>query len=300
MLIIFLFIILYLITVSVYIIVISPFIVLVPFRKNRLYFLKKNINIDAVLNSLNYTIYHFYTNDGYKLHSILLKANNPKCTIIYLHGISDSMYSHINFMKNFVDSGFNVFLYDARAHGESEGLFCTYGSKEKYDVISAIQFLKANELIDDNTIIGLYGTSLGGAVALQAASLHSQIKFCVIESAFSDLKSIFIDYRSHGIFSITKFFGFLIDKRIENIGGFHIYDVVPKESIKKFNGLVLYIHGSDDDRVNIKYMYENIKNTKNYQKYIVNNGKHNDIRSLGGDNYIKFILSFTDNICKVG
>jgi len=141
---------------------------------------------------------------------------------------------------------------------------------------------------------------LGGAVALQAAPLHTQIKFCIIESAFSDLKRIFLDYRSKGIFLITKILSIFIDKRIEKIGNFFIRDVVPKESIKKFNGYVLYIHGSDDDKVNIKYMEENINNTKYYQKYIINNGKHNDIRSLGGDSYIKFILSFTDNICKVG
>jgi pimeloyl-ACP methyl ester carboxylesterase len=48
-------------------------------------------------------------------------------TIVYLHGVGDNRASAVGVIDRFVHRGFNVVVYDSRAHGESTGDICTYG-----------------------------------------------------------------------------------------------------------------------------------------------------------------------------
>ncbi|MFT6411105.1 MAG: alpha/beta superfamily hydrolase, partial [Flavobacteriales bacterium] len=74
----------------------------------------------------------------------------------------------LKYAEAFVDLGLNVVVFDLRAHGQSGGENCTYGYCEKHDVSSIIDWLTASGVEGQ---IGLYGTSLGGAIALQTAAI---------------------------------------------------------------------------------------------------------------------------------
>ena len=58
---------------------------------------------------------------------------------------------------------FNVFLFDFRSFGESQGKYTTAGFEEVKDLNAAINYLKNR---DDTKNIGALGFSLGGSVAL--------------------------------------------------------------------------------------------------------------------------------------
>lgn len=73
--------------------------------------------------------------------------------------------------------------YDSRAHGDSAGEFCTYGYYEKQDLQRVI------DGIDGRPIV-VIGTSLGAAVALQAAAEDSRIDGVVAAESFSDLPTV--------------------------------------------------------------------------------------------------------------
>ena len=114
-------------------------------------------------------------------------------------------------------NGYNSVALDLRAHGESEGQFCTFGVKEIKDVKALMDYLIKNEDIED---IGIWGQSLGGAVALQALGYDNRIKFGIVESTFTDYKTIVNDYfHLNAGFSFAPFSNYLAN-RAASIAGF--------------------------------------------------------------------------------
>ena len=82
--------------------------------------------------------------------------------------------------------GYESILYDSRAHGQSEGIYCTYGFYEKKDVHRIVQRVRTDY---GNIKIGLWGKSMGGAVSIQSMAQNSMIDFAIIESAFRGVQN---------------------------------------------------------------------------------------------------------------
>jgi dipeptidyl aminopeptidase/acylaminoacyl peptidase len=282
----------FIISVSVYIITISSFIILKPFRKDIKYFQKKGIITDPKHYYIEYDDVIIDTLDNKKLKGWFLKSKERKALIIFFHGVSDSRYSHLSFFEHFVKYGFDILAYDLRAHGESTGNFCTYGFYEKKDTESAIKFLEKNGYITNNSIIGLMGISLGAAIALQSINIDNRIKFCVAEAPFSNLSDILDDYQFKGFFKLTKLYNSFIRRRIEKVGNFKISSVQPKNNVTNFKGKILLIHGDKDEKINIKYHYEILKNGFAIESFVLKGAGHNNLREIGGKEYINRILLF--------
>ena len=65
--------------------------------------------------------------------------------------------------------GFNVLIFDFRAHGESGGQLTTFGDRERNDVLGAVRYLRARRADDAEKIYGV-GASLGAAALIAASS----------------------------------------------------------------------------------------------------------------------------------
>lgn len=104
-------------------------------------------------------------------------------TVIYLHGIADNRTSAAGVIDRFGRRGFDVLAYDSRAHGESAGDVCTYGVFEKADLRTVMDSVAPGPVV-------LIGTSLGAAVALQAAAADDRIGAVVAAETFSDLRTV--------------------------------------------------------------------------------------------------------------
>lgn len=163
--------------------------------------------------------------------------------IVYLHGSADNRQSGLGFAHRFVAQGFDVVAYDSRAHGNSGGDSCTYGFHEKADLSRAL------DAVDADTAI-LFGTSLGGAVALQAAAEDPRVIGVIAQSAFSDLETI---VRERAPF-------FARDRDIkaalaiaETRGRFRVGDVSPQASAARIRVPVLLIHGERDRETNASH-----------------------------------------------
>jgi uncharacterized protein len=121
--------------------------------------------------------------DGVVLEGWKLSARGPaRGTIVYLHGVADNRGSSLGAAR-FSERGFDIVAYDSRAHGNSGGDACTYGFYEKRDLRRVIDSL-------DRVPVVVMGSSLGAAVALQAAAEDERIRAVVAAESFSDLKTI--------------------------------------------------------------------------------------------------------------
>jgi dipeptidyl aminopeptidase/acylaminoacyl peptidase len=133
----------------------------------------------------------FKNRDNINLKGWFLPAGGsvPAPTIIIAHGLGASKSDFVDLGACFVKEGFNVLLFDFRAHGESGGSGCSLGLKEQDDITAAIDYVMTRPDVDHQKI-GLYGFSLGGAVAILAAAKDTRIKAVVADSPFASLKEM--------------------------------------------------------------------------------------------------------------
>jgi pimeloyl-ACP methyl ester carboxylesterase len=157
-------------------------------------------------------------------------------TLVYLHGIADNRTSGVGIVQRFGGRGFDVVLYDSRAHGESDGDVCTYGFFEKQDLHHVLDGVGPGPIV-------LIGTSLGAAVALQEAARDGRVTAVVAAETFSDLRTIAVQ-RAPLFFTSS-----VIDRAFqvaEQQGHFRVDEVSPARAAAEIKIPVLLIHGSAD------------------------------------------------------
>ena len=288
-----LFVVLFLITAAAIIFVFGPLLLLQPHLRTREWY-STFTNLleprDAGLPQEDLTL---TTSEGYKLSCWLVQQRrNPRGTIIYLHGVGDCKIGGVPYAKLFYGRGFNVFLYDSRRHGQSEGPYCTYGYYEKYDLAAAIDYLKGRT---DAQIgkIGVFGTSMGAAVALQAAAIDQRIEAIVAEAGFTDLRTIMVDYQKLMTKLPWHFLRNLAMSRSQKLARFKTRDVSPNQAVRNVHKPVLFIHGTDDTRIRAEYsraLYNNANQPK--ELLLIHKADHTNLLNVGGSEYEQRIVSF--------
>lgn len=125
--------------------------------------------------------YHLETPHKGLIHALLIKVENPKGVIIYLHGNTGSL-KRWQFMAEEISSyGYDVFVPDYRGYGQSKGRkseafmhrdmeFCYEFISEKYPDVKTI----------------IYGRSLGCAFATRLASRKNPHRV-VLETPFYNM-----------------------------------------------------------------------------------------------------------------
>ena len=169
---------------------------------------------------------------GWRCHAVGVSRG----TIVYLHGIADNRGSAAGVIMRFQPRGFDVIAYDSRAHGSSGGDACTYGYFEKEDLRRVLDTARPGPVV-------LIGTSLGGAVALQAAAEDRRVRGIVAAETFADLRRV---ARERMPFFVWRG---LIDRALasaEAQGRFVADAVSPVNAARRITAPVLLIHGEKD------------------------------------------------------
>jgi fermentation-respiration switch protein FrsA (DUF1100 family) len=206
--------------------------------------------------------------------------------------VGDAKIGGVALARLWYSNGYNVFLYDSRQHGQSEGAYCTYGFYEKHDVSTAIDYLlKRTDVQPGN--VGIFGTSMGAAIALQAAAIDPRIKGVVAEASFTDLRTIAVDYQRRIVKLPWHFLRNFAMSRSQKIARFKARDVSPLEDVKRLNTPVLFVHGTKDEFIDVEYskiLYEHATGPKDL--LIIDGANHNDIWEVGGTIYERKIIDF--------
>jgi len=234
------------------------------------------------------------SSDGLKLTGLLLKtATKPgKGTVILVHGIRSSKEYLLPMAQWLNQRGYHALLVDQRAHGESEGRYCTFGFHEKQDMKLWVDELVNEEAV--NTPIGIWGQSLGGAVALQSLACDDRLQFGIIESAFSDFDSIVHDYFKLFLGFDCSFITDYLIWRAGQVAGFDPAAVVPVQSARQIHQPIFMVHGQRDNRINWHYAKTNYEALASRDKTFITypEGTHFNIRKVGGEDYFKQVEHF--------
>ncbi len=239
---------------------------------------------------LTYEVVDFKSTDDTKLKGWFIPVLNmekPKGTVIQFHGNAENMTSHYRSLIWLPAHGYNLFTFDYRGYGQSEGEADHQGSL--YDAIAAIDYVQNRSGNDSEKLI-LIGQSIGGALAIAAAAHGSKkgIGAVIIESSFSSYQRIARD--KLGDVALTWPFQWPLSL-------IFIRDTYsPAEWVDQLAPVpVLFIHGTADPIVpyyHSEILYQTAKEPKFF--WTIEGGAHIQAFTRFGSVYQKKLLNFLD------
>lgn len=226
---------------------------------------------------------------GYHLKSLI---DTTYASLVFVHGIGGCKEHFTGLALKLAALGYDSFMFDNRAHGQSEGLYTTYGFHEKKDIAYIVKYIKS---IHKDKLVGIWGNSLGGAIALQALAYDKAIDFGIVESTFTDLKQIVYDYQKQKTYGIPLRLACNIAlKEAGTIANFNPDDVKPIDDVKQISQPVLIAHGDKDKNIDVSYgkaFYKALA-SKDKELIIIENGEHFGLAETGGQDYWNRLIEF--------
>ncbi|MBQ9314041.1 MAG: alpha/beta hydrolase [Clostridia bacterium] len=190
------------------------------------------------------------SNDGLLLAGRLFRCNNSNKMVILFHGyrsIAENDFSP--YFRWYYEHDYNILLVDQRAHGKSEGRYITFGTKERYDVVTWCEYVSQNFSWVDEIILS--GISMGATTVLLASNLNlpKKVKGIIVDSSFTSPRDIISKVASskYGI-DIDVFLPFL-NLFCMMKAKCNIYECSVIDSMKENELPILFIHGLSDDFV---------------------------------------------------
>ncbi|HLF15459.1 MAG TPA: alpha/beta hydrolase, partial [Bacteroidota bacterium] len=163
---------------------------------------------------------------------------------------------------------------------------------EKHDAVSVLDYLRSRSDLSGSPI-AFFGTSMGAAVAIQAAAIDPRIRAVIAENSFATLRSIFDDYQKRMIKLPFHYLRNLVIKRSELTARFRANDVSPIEAVRNISIPILIIAGERDQLINADYsrrLYAAAVEPKEF--YPIPGASHSDTWIVGGRAYEETILGF--------
>lgn len=258
-----------------------------------------------------------------KRRGILYTTPHALATIIVCHGFMCDKFD-ISFIRKTLFSGYNVFAFDFRAHGElvEPSHCCTFGRDEALDVIGAADFIRSRDDIKHLPIL-CYGFSMGAVAAIQAQAQKSDLfKALILDCPYDSSQNVVkrcIDHLKFTIFgytfglpgrSLLRKFAFnpfvqgMIKRLLKTIAQLDaltvnttIYPLNPAHSIKNVKIPCFFIHCVHDDRIYKNAAHQLFENAAGYKRLWVTNGRrHFDSVFYNPEKYVYKVNTFVQDV----
>lgn len=104
---------------------------------------------------------------GWFIPALGCKPLDAKGTIVHMHGNAQNMTAHWAFGQWIPERQYNLFVFDYRGYGQSQGSPDEQGLFE--DSVAALDYIRSRTDIDTEKLF-VFGQSLGGMLAIAAAA----------------------------------------------------------------------------------------------------------------------------------
>lgn len=187
---------------------------------------------------------------GVTLRGWFIPADPALGTVVFCHGHAGSMDPDVIYAPWFHEAGFNVLMFDFRAHGRSDGERVSLGYFERQDLLGAVDFLRGRGI----TEVGVLGFSMGGAVALITAPQCEAIRAVISDGGFARLEDAMLGWgRERGL---PRWLTLPLARLIVVVAGWRLGVRLSKADPIRWVARiaprsVLFIHGDRDSYVTI-------------------------------------------------
>ncbi len=224
---------------------------------------------------LSYEKLRFRTSDGVALSGWWVPAAGAEKTVLFFHGNAGNIGGRLDTIRIIRSMGLNLFIFDYRGFGESEGSPSKNGLYRDAD--AAFGFLTEQMGISPGSVV-LWGRSLGGAVAAQCAARHPA-GMLILESTFTSMKDAADDL----FFRVP---GFVLRN--------HAYETL--RYLEKADIPTLVIHSPDDEVIDFSHGRRLYEAAPGQKSFIELQGSHNYGFLRSEDVYVAGILQFIANV----
>lgn len=202
---------------------------------------ERGLRDNPVLQRFPHEEIYFSASDGVKLHGWFFKAQGDSLgTILVLHGNAENISTHVNSVLWLVREGYDLFAFDYRGYGMSEGKTTINGVH--LDADAALETLLNLPEANKERVFVL-GQSIGGAIAVYTmanSKYKERVRGLIIDSAFSGYRRIAREKLA--AFFLTWPLQYPLSSLFNN-------DYTPENKIEQISPVPLLIIHGDLDRV---------------------------------------------------
>lgn len=183
--------------------------------------------------------------NGKKISAWYIPADSARGTVVMVHGLGSNKGHPLNEASEFRAMGYNAFLLDLRAHGESEGQAFSIGYKETEEIKLAYDYLQGR---GEKNIV-FWGMSVGAVVLTKAISDYDlKPSKLILEMPFGSLQ-YHLRSRARNLGFPEEPFAFFVTFWVGLEQGYWGYGYKTAKYARKINCPVLVQWGKQDDYV---------------------------------------------------
>lgn len=160
--------------------------ILFIFQSHYIYYPERVLSVTPHGIGLQFESVSFDTTDGVHLSGWFVPCESARGVILFCHGNAGNISHRLDSIQIFHQLGLDVFIFDYRGYGQSEGKPTEQGTYK--DSEAAWHYLIEERQVKPNEVI-IFGRSLGGAVASWLAQSHTP-RGLILESTFTSLPDI--------------------------------------------------------------------------------------------------------------
>ena len=255
----------------------------------------------------------FPTTDGLMLHGCYLRTPARRRGVI-LFGLEfgSNRWSCVPYCEHLLANGFDVFAFESRNQGESDGLagydpLQWVTDYEVQDTHAALRYLKGRPDADPQGV-GFLGISKGGSAGLLAAARDPYVRCCVTDGAFGTYTTMLPYMRKWvAIYSDRYWLQVLLPSWFYGLVGQAGLNRIRRQRGCRFPRLEraipklaprpwLMIHGGADTYIKpdmAQALFDRARNPKQF--WLVEGAKHNQALQVAGEEYRRRVVNFFEN-----
>lgn len=246
-------------------------------QKEVIFHPSKTISMTPDMLKMDYDDCFFKTSDNLTLNGWYVPADKAVFTVLFCHGNAGNIGNRLDTIETFNKMGCNIFVFDYREYGKSEGSLSEEGLYR--DAEAAWKYLTDKKGVKPEKII-IVGRSLGGAVAANLAASKNTHAATVLECTFSSV----VDMGK-------KVYPFLPVSLLSR------YKLSTYDSVKKLKGPKLFLHAVDDEIVPFELGMKNFNISAEPKSFVELTGGHNDCY-FSDPEYSKNVSKFINSLEK--
>jgi fermentation-respiration switch protein FrsA (DUF1100 family) len=191
------------------------------------------------------------TADGINFGAWLFRQPGSPQTVIVSGGHKGQRQGSLGISAALWRKGFNVILYSYRGWPGSDRAPITFGIKEVLELEAVIAFARKRI---PNARIGLLGYSMGAVVTLLGAAGEPGVQALVLDSPFSDLRSVLVENVRRAIKLPGGPFVWLAGLMFRMRTGLRLSESSPHTILSSLEPRPLFfIHGGADQLVSVRH-----------------------------------------------
>ena len=241
------------------------------FQSRFVYFPIRTLSTDPSSIGLRFEDVYFETEDGVTLHGWFIPHDGARGVILFCHGNAGNISHRLDSIRVFHRLGLDVFIFDYRGYGQSEGRPTERGTYE--DAEAAWRYLIEEHQVLPSEVI-VFGRSIGGAVGAWLAQNHKP-RLLILESTFTSLRDVAATL--YPFFPVKRLLRFEYST-VEYLGG--------------VNCPVLIIHSRNDEIMPFSQGQQLFEVAREPKTFLEISGTHNEGFITSGRDYEEGLDAF--------